>query len=98
MSFPLPLAEVCADRESMPSVRSRVMVALLVARITPCSSSSINSNLSFSSNCSTVRRRAWPRLSEVSLASPAVPVACKRPAMVEKRLSAARCTPPYSSR
>ena len=71
---------------------------LLVARITPWASSSINSNLSFSSNCSTVRRRAWPRLSEVSLASPAVPVACKRPAMVEKRLSAARCTLPYSSR
>ncbi len=49
------------------------MVPLLVARMTPCASSSINSNLSFSSNCSTTRRRTLARLSEVVAVSPAVP-------------------------
>ena len=71
------------------------MVPLEELSTKPESSSSMNSNLSFSSNCSTARRSAWLREAEVSLVSPAVPVACSRPIKVEKRLSIACSTPPY---
>ena len=62
---------------------------LAVASTVPPEPSSMNSNLSFSSNCSTARRSAAARLLAVASVSPAVPVACRRPMMVVKRLMSA---------
>ena len=95
MAVPTPLSLVRAVPKSSPRIRPRLTTPLLVASTVPPESSSISSSLSFSSNCSTMRRKACPRAAAVSRASPAVPVACKRPSMAVNRLSMARCTPPY---